>query len=138
MVTFVGTNKSLFSVPLEGMDATVDGSYKDGLILKRDGQGGTSLSGTGHAAATVKTYAVTGSPAAAYGLVLAAPTVATNNYALYTTGAISIGTISAGTWSPVKWQVEPVCITETCPQGGDDVVSRSQTAPLSGCGSKRV
>ena len=99
MVTFVGTNKSLFSVPLEGMDATVDGSYKDGLILKRDGQGGTSLSGTGHAAATVKTYAVTGSPAAAYGLVLAAPTGATNNYALYTTGAISLGTISAGTWN---------------------------------------
>ena len=99
MVTFVGTNKSLFSVPLEGMDATVDGSYKDGLILKRDGQGGASLSGTGHAAATVKTYAVTGSPAAAYGLVLAAPTGATNNYALYTTGAVSLGTISAGAWN---------------------------------------
>jgi len=99
MVTFVGTNKSLFSVPLEGMDATVDGSYKDGLILKRDGQAGSSLSGTGHAVATVKAMTVTGSPAVAYGLYLNAPTGATTNYALYTTGAVSLGTISTGTWN---------------------------------------
>ena len=104
MPSFLGTSKSIFTVPLEGMDGTTDGSYKSGLILKRDGQGGSSLSGTGHSAVTIPAMAVTGTPTDAYALYLNAPTGATNNYALYTsgkvslTGALTFGTVGAGTW----------------------------------------
>ena len=121
MVTFAATSKSTFSVPVEGADQTVDGSYKKGLRFVRDAYGGSSLSGGSHAVATIEQMTAAGSTA--YGLVINAPTGATANYALYTTGDLSIGNVKTGTWQGTV--VSPT-------YGGTGVNNGSNTLTLAG------
>lgn len=96
MVTFAASSKTTFSVPIEGIDGSTDGTYKQGLKIVRDAY---SISGDQHAVATIKAMNVTGTATSSYGLVIEAPTgTATNKYALYTTGDLAVGNVKTGTW----------------------------------------